>query len=92
MYFIDRLFFQDQDYNHDAKLKDVAQELYNLSKSNLIKTLDISLSVSDLDDSARNPANPLRQQIPLESKNIFVDIIRHEKYKFNMTFWFKCFT
>ena len=42
-----------------------------------ISVLDISRSVSELDDSANNPDNPLRQGLPLTSKNIFIDIINY---------------
>ena len=59
-------------------MKEAALQLENLAKSNLIEMLDIQKSVSDLDDALRDPFNPLAQKIPLESKNIFVDIIRED--------------
>ena len=55
-------------------MKEAALQLENLAKSNLIEMLDIQKSVSDLDDALSDPFNPLAQKIPLESRNIFVDI------------------
>ena len=63
------------DFDHHAKLMEVAKELNILRKSGLITDLNIAKSISDFDESARNKSNPLSQDIPLESRNIFVDVI-----------------
>ena len=57
-------------------MAEMAVKLEDLAKSNLIEYLDIQKSLSDLDDAIRRPQNPLAQNLPLRSKNIFVDIIR----------------
>ena len=55
-------------------MKNCAESLKLLLQED-ISLLDISKSVSDFDDSANSPSNPLRQGLPLTSKNIFIDII-----------------
>ena len=52
----------------------MAKSLELLNKME-IPTLDIQQSVSDLDDAVRNSDNPLKQGVPLQSNNIFVDVI-----------------
>ena len=54
----------------------VANELQVLRTSKLIDNFNIAKTVSSLEDSFRIPSNPLRQGLPLTSKNIFIDIIR----------------
>ena len=67
---------QTEDYNHKDELKRLALDLECLRDSGLIFELDIDKSVSSFDDSLRNIENPLRQMIPLKSRNIFVDVLR----------------
>ena len=52
----------------------VAENLSNLRNSNLVTALDITRTISSLDDSSRHPDNPLQQGLPLKSKNIFIDV------------------
>ena len=66
----------EEDYNHKDELKRLAFDLECLRDSGLIFELDIEKSVSTFDDSLRNIENPLRQKLPLKSRNIFVDVIR----------------
>ena len=53
----------------------MANELANLKKSKLISDLNIPDAVSSLDNAVRNSSNPLKQGLPLKSKNIFIDVI-----------------
>ena len=48
--------------------------LRNLYESD-VSILDIDRSVSDLDNALQDPSNPLTQEIPLASKNIFINVI-----------------
>ena len=66
----------DADYNHEEEFKIVANELQVLRTSNFISDLNIAKAVSSLDDSMRDSTNPLRQGLPLTSKNIFIDIVK----------------
>ena len=45
-----------------------------LRDSNLVSALDITRTISSLDDSSRRSDNPLQQGLPLKSKNIFIDV------------------
>ena len=50
-----------EDVDHEEILSMTAKKLDSLQKSNLIKSLNISKSVSSLDDSLRNSTSPLIQ-------------------------------
>ena len=52
---------QMEDVDHEEILSMTAKKLDSLRKSNLIKSLNISKSVSSLDDSLRNSTSPLIQ-------------------------------
>ena len=54
----------------------MAQQLTHLSENTELNHLDIQKSVSDLDDARRKHINPLKQCLPLECKNIFIDILK----------------
>ena len=73
---VKRFVCQEEHYKHRAHMTEIALELEQLAKSQLIDYLDIKKSVSDLDDAIRSSHNPMIQKLPLQSKNIFVDIIR----------------
>merc|ERR1711954_90927 len=49
-------------------------KLETLLSSN-INEVNINHMVSNLDDSLRSAANPLSQSLPLQSRNIFIDVI-----------------
>ena len=53
-----------------------AKDLQTLFESDLGQ-FDVALSVSDFDDAMRNKNNPLSQNLPIKSKNIFIDIVRY---------------
>ena len=55
-------------------MEEAINHLCNLYESD-VSILDIDRSVSDLDNALQDPINPLTQEIPLASKNIFVDVI-----------------
>ena len=50
-------------------------QLENLRNSSHISTLNIQEAVSCLDDAYRDMSNPMKPDLPLTSKNIFIDII-----------------
>ena len=62
---------QDEQYDHGREIAKVGRELKILSQSNM-SHLDIKKSVSDLDDANRNPVNPLKPELPLESKSFLL--------------------
>ena len=65
------------EYDHEAQFKLLARVLENLRKSSLITDLNIAKAVSELDDAFRKDSNPLRQDLPLKSQNIFIDCIKY---------------
>ena len=67
----------NNDFNHEQEFQTVANELFLLRKSDLISDLNIAKAVSSLDDSSRKSTNPLRQGLPLTSRNLFIDIVKH---------------
>ena len=66
--------FKDAQFNHHQQFEKLGQELNILRHSN-ITHLNIEKSVSDLDDANRKSSNPLKQELPLECKNLFIDVI-----------------
>ena len=54
----------------------MSRDLLQLRNSDSILNLDIGMSMSDFDEAMRNPKNPLKQGLPLSSKNIFIDILK----------------
>ena len=63
-------------YSHDEQFREMAIDLLQLRNSDSILNLDIGLSMSDFDEAVRDPKNPLKQGLPLSSKNIFIDILK----------------
>ncbi len=67
----------DKEASHKERLTKMALKLKVFAGTE-IENLNISKSLSDLDDAMRDPANPLFQELPLhDDVNIFIDILEH---------------